>query len=335
MTHSRLIDKLARSLFTDGAEQAQWLAALRHPQPVPSAIAWCQPRPEPLPFIIEPPLDWQPAFVDRVAAESRPGQHPLHTQGAYYCLDFSSVFAAYPVLTVPQPVDTLIDVCAAPGGKSILAAVGLRPQVLISNETIGKRLGMLISNLKRCQIQAAIVTHRDSQILAQALPATADVVMVDAPCTGQSLLAKGEAAPGCFHPITINKNANRQKRILANAAQLVKPGGYLAYMTCAYSPAENEQVCDWLLARFPQFHPCVVPALAPFQSHLTTLPCYRLFPQSGLGAGGFTALFQHQGTGETHPITTVALRTIGVCWQGLGTRVTPPLGLGGQSECRV
>ncbi len=324
MTHSRLMQKLARSLFDDGAEQDRWLVALTQPQAVLSAIAWCQPRPESLPFAVAPPLDWQPDFVDRIAAESRPGQHPLHSKGAYYCLDFSSVFAAYPVLTVPQPVNTVIDVCAAPGGKSILAAVGLQPQVLISNETIGKRLGMLISNLKRCHIRSTLVCNRDSQVLAQYLPATADVVIVDAPCTGQSLLAKGEAAPGCFHPVTINKNANRQKRILANAAQLVKPGGYLAYMTCAYSPAENEQVCDWFLARFPQFHPCVVPPLTAFQSHLTTMPCYRLFPQSGLGAGGFTARFQHRGTGETHRITEAALAAIGV--------ISRPHDAGGQSQ---
>ncbi len=324
--------KLARSLFDSGAEQDLWLAALTQPQAVPSAIAWCQPRPEPLPFAVEPPLDWQPAFVDRLPVDTRPGQHPLHTQGAYYCLDFSSVFAAYPVLTIPQPVRTVIDVCAAPGGKSILAAVGLQPQVLISNETIGKRLGMLISNLQRCQIRSAIVCHRDSQVLAQYLPATADVVIVDAPCTGQSLLAKGEAAPGCFHPVTINKNANRQKRILANAAQLVKPDGYLAYMTCAYSPAENEQVTDWLLERFPQFQPCEIPPLAAFQSQLTAMPCYRLFPQAGLGAGGFTALFQHRGTGETNPITEVALTAIGRCWLGQESEVRRPPALACQSE---
>lgn len=315
MTRSRLMSKLARSLFADRDEQDRWLAALTHPQTVPSAIAWCQPRPEPFPFAIAPPLDWQPAFVDRLPAAIRPGQHPLHAQGAYYCLDFSSVFAAYPMLTVPQPVQTVVDVCAAPGGKSILAAVGLHPPILISNETIGKRLGMLVSNLQRCQIRAAIVTNRDSQVLAQYLAATADVVIVDAPCTGQSLLAKGEAAPGCFHPVTINKNANRQKRILANAAQLVKPGGYLAYMTCAYSPAENEQVCDWLLARFPQFHPCAVPALTAFQSHLTPRPYYRLFPQSGLGAGGFTALFQHQEQGKENLITEDTLTAIGVIFR--------------------
>jgi len=130
------------------------------------------------------------------------------------------------------------------------------------------------------------------------------VVIVDAPCSGQSLLAKGSQVPGCFHPVTMNKNANRQKRILANSAQIVAPQGYLAYMTCTYAPAENEQVCEWFLNRFPDFQPAVVPHLAPFQSHLTALPCYRLWPHQGLGAGGFTALFQNQAVGDTSPLPT-------------------------------
>jgi len=108
----------------------------------------------------------------------------------------------------------------------------------------------------------------DAKILAKIIPKTAGLAIVDAPCSGQSLLAKGISNPGCFHPVTINKNANRQKRILANSAQLVAPQGYLAYMTCTYAIAENEQVCAWFLNRFPQFVPVVVPDLVPYQSHL-------------------------------------------------------------------
>ena len=79
------------------------------------------------------------------------------------------------------------------------------------------------------------------------------MVIVDAPCTGQSLLAKGDKALGCFHPVSINKSASRQKRIMANAAQTVAGGGYLAYMTCTFSTEENEQVGEWLMKQFPQF----------------------------------------------------------------------------------
>jgi 16S rRNA C967 or C1407 C5-methylase (RsmB/RsmF family) len=91
----------------------------------------------------------------------------------------------------------------------------------------------------------------------------------------------------------MNHNANRQKRILANAVSLLAPQGYLLYTTCTFAPAENEQVSAWLMAKFPQLTPILVPALADFQSHLATFPCYRLWPQSGLGAGAFTILWQN------------------------------------------
>lgn len=303
---SKLLLKLSRQLFDDADRQAAFVEALTQPTPYASCIAWCGDRPAEYPFDREPPLPWQPDFVDRLSGMPKPGQHPLHEAGAFYCLDFSSVFAASPLLTVAaagQPIDLVMDMCAAPGGKSILAWNILHPHLLISNEVIGKRVGALISNLKRCHIHPAIALSSDPQVLAEPLAATAEVVLVDAPCTGQSLLAKGQSAPGCFHPVTINKNANRQKRILANSAAIVAPQGYLLYMTCAYSPEENEQVCTWLLERFPHLQPVAVPALDAYQSQLAGFPCYRMFPQSGLGAGAFTALFQSTTRGEKRPFS--------------------------------
>lgn len=278
-------------------EQTKFITALTQPQTFPPTIIWAhQPdnnQAELADLEILPPVSWQPEFVTRLAAKSQPGKHPLHEAGYFYCLDFSSVFTASALLAINQPIDLAIDMCAAPGGKSVFAWRSLQPNCLISNEIIGKRIGILISNLKRCQIQPTHVTSSDSEKFAHLIPATADVVFVDAPCSGQSLLAKGMQAPGCFHPVTINKNANRQKRILANSAQVVAPQGYLVYMTCAYSIAENEQVCDWFLQRFPQFQPLSVPHLAAYQFYLTSMPCYQLFSQEKLAAGGFVALFRN------------------------------------------
>ena len=206
-------------------------------------------------------------------------------------------FAASALLEISQPIKLVFDMCAAPGGKSVFAWKLLQPKLLISNEVIGKRLGMLISNLKRCQISPSCVVNRDSSIFAETILVSSDLVIVDAPCTGQSLLAKGEKADGCFHPTSINKSANRQKRIIANSAKIVAPQGYLAYMTCTYSPEENEQVCEWLLEKFPQFKSVEITHLKDYQSHLSTIPCYRIFPQSRLGAGAFTALFKNTEEG--------------------------------------
>ncbi|MEO0983964.1 MAG: RsmB/NOP family class I SAM-dependent RNA methyltransferase [Cyanobacteria bacterium J06639_14] len=308
---SKQLIKQAQRLLGDEGDRDAFIEALSNPQPFPPTILWTQPKPPEFDWEVLPPLPWQPNFVDRLAVETqnipvavetqnfaslrRPGQHPLHEKGYFYCLDFSSVFAVSAIQAISQTVDVVIDLCAAPGGKSLFAWVALRPTHLLCNEVIRKRVKILISNLKRCGAMEAIVLNLDPTILAKQTPHCAQLVLVDAPCSGQSLLAKGQAVAGCFHKVTVNRNANRQKRILANAAQLVQPEGYLLYSTCTYAPEENEQVGTWLLKKFPEFAPVAVPTLQAYQSPLTELPCYRLWPQSGLGAGAFSMLLRREG----------------------------------------
>lgn len=303
------MQKLSHALFPEVEERALFIDALLNPQPYPSCILWTQPRPIKMPFETEKRLPWQPSFVDRLATNSTPGRHPLHEAGYYYCLDFSSVFAASATvsLSIPTCPDLVVDVCAAPGGKSMFLWQQFQPNHLICNETIGKRLGMLISNLKRCQLHPVSVVNCDPSQLAAMISQSAQIVFVDAPCTGQSLLAKGLKAPGCFHPLSIRQNAQRQKRILANAAQIVAPGGYLIYTTCTFSTDENEKVGQWFIRKFLQFVPQMVPALAEFQSHLSDLPCYRIWPQSGLGAGAFAMVFQNTESGLAKPFLQSSL----------------------------
>jgi 16S rRNA C967 or C1407 C5-methylase (RsmB/RsmF family) len=162
----------------------------------------------------------------------------------------------------------------------------------VGNEVIRKRTAPLISNYKRCLIDPAIVVSYDPQKLAEICGPVAQVVIVDAPCSGQSLVMKNKAAPGAFHPATISMNERRQRRILANSRALVTEGGYLLYSTCTFSRDENEDVVEWFLERFPAFEAVPVAALAAFRSHLSSEPCYRLWPHQGLGAGSFTALFR-------------------------------------------
>jgi 16S rRNA C967 or C1407 C5-methylase (RsmB/RsmF family) len=309
---SNLLLKLSRRLFDDTLEREKFIEALIHPHPFHPCILWCKEKPEVIPFNTEAPTPWQPSFVNRLSLESKPGQHPLHEDGYFYCLDFSSVFAASTLLTISPSLPLILDMCAAPGGKSIFAWRSLHPELLIANEVIGKRLGMLISNLKRCQVKPSIVTNSDPSVLAKNFEKTSQLVIVDAPCTGQSLLAKGGKAPGCFHPSAINQCSNRQKRIIANSAQIVAPQGYLAYMTCTYSPEENEEVCEWFLKKFPHFHPVKIPHLSTYQSHLTKIPCYRIWPQEKLGAGAFTVLFQNTESGAANLLEKEVLENIGV-----------------------
>lgn len=296
--------KLARRLFEAESDRTAFIEALIHPSPFAPTVLWTQPKPPEFEWPIAPRQAWQPSFVDRFATQTRPGQHPLHEKGYFYCLDFSSVFAASAIQAISPPVNVAIDLCAAPGGKSLFSWVALHPKHLLCNEVIRKRVKILISNLKRCGALDAIVLNLDPSVLAEQMPHCAQLVLVDAPCSGQSLLAKGKSVAGCFHKVTTNRNANRQKRILANAVQLVESGGYLLYSTCTYAPEENEQVCAWFLKKFPEFSPVKVPALQDYQSPLAKLPCYRLWPQSGLGAGAFTMLLKRDKKGLTNPLNT-------------------------------
>lgn len=303
---SKLLLKLSRKLFPESAEQQAFVDALITPRPYPVALVWLRSRPPEPPFPVLPPLPWQPPWVDRVDPVHRPGRHPLHASGHYYCLDSSSVFEATVLGAIPTPVESVLDLCAAPGGKALLARCALRPRWLWCNEVVRQRERILIANLRRCGVTEARVFGRSVDSLAPLLTHQAEVVIVDAPCSGQSLLAKGDKAPGCFHPVTTGKNASRQRRILAQAVTTLRQGGYLAYMTCTFAPDENERVLQWLLKKHPQLEAIAVPALQAHQSPLTAVPCYRLWPHNGLGAGGFTALLRNHGPGHA-PIDETAI----------------------------
>ncbi|MEG4200039.1 hypothetical protein [Microcoleus sp. Pol12A5] len=93
-----------------------------------------------------------------------------------------------------------------------------------------------------------------------------------------------------------------EKKFLANSAKIVARSGYLAYRNCTYSTAENEQVNEWLLSKFPEFGSVTVPHLEKYRSHLTESPCYRMWPQDKLGAGAFTVLFQNTSDGERNQL---------------------------------
>ena len=238
---------------------------------------------------------WLPEWIDIAGADQRPGKLKEHETGEIYCLDLSSTFVCAAYAEIPSDRSVVVDVCASPGGKGIMARRYLNPKLLVGNEVIGKRTAQLISNYKRCRIDPSIVTSLDPERLGEEIPETADLVIVDAPSSGQSLLLKGMAAPGAFHPATIGMNERRQRRILAHSSKIVASGGFLLYSTCTFSREENENNVEWFLKNFPDFEAVTVRALESYQSTLSEPPCYRLYPQSGVGAGAFCALFRRAG----------------------------------------
>ena len=183
--------------------------------------------------------------------------------------------------------------------KSILAQTRVSPQEHVSNEVHPKRLGILRHNLLRCGFTNLYTQRLRPDQWAELAPGCFDLILVDAPCSGQSLLAKGIPNPGCFNSSVTGGNAKRQRGILLAALRCLAPGGFLLYTTCTYAPEENERNVLYLLKRHPDLHTVTVPELEHFRSSLTQEACYRLMPFHGAGAGGFTCLLRKEGG---HPL---------------------------------
>lgn len=305
------IQRFARSLFgSDGHAASEFTEALLNGSSSRHALIWLKDRPSEHPFKVCSSTGWQPDFVDVLDGDVRPGQHSLHEEGAYYCLDQSSVFMAAVLSAVEKSPELIVDFCASPGGKGIYAWRKFRPSYAVFNELIDKRAPALISNLKRCGIRPCYVTSNDSRAISERAPNTIPLALIDAPCSGQSLLAKGDRSGGAFHPAAINLNSNRQKKIIANSSKCVTPGGYLAYMTCTFSRDENEGVVEWFLKKFPHFRVVEVPQLRGFESQFADFPCYRLWPHQNFGAGAFTVLLTNQNDGEAQPFDICAYKRL-------------------------
>ena len=283
-----------------------FVSALVHPRPCDTYLLWCQPKQQV--FELRAALDWQPEFVDRLAPGQQPEKHLLFQQGAYDSVEFTALFVASLLLSLGDRPGSVFDLCAGTGSNSVFAWQLLQPKLLLANTLIRQHHRLLLGHLRRCGITPAAMMSVDSEVLAEVIPGTEDLVIVDAPSSAQSVLARGRLNPGCFHPVTIAKYAKCQRRLLANASRLVASQGYLLYTTRTYSLDENEHILDWFLDRFSPFVPCVVPHLSRFQSRFTPLSAYRLFPQDDFpngawGLGGFTTLLQNTTVGSTRSLS--------------------------------
>ena len=190
----------------------------------------------------------------------------------------------------PKPGERVCDLCAAPGGKTTQIAGRMMGQgFLLCNEINPKRAKILSRNIERMAVANALVTNEHPATLAQRFAGFFDRVLVDAPCSGEGMFRKEEAAVTDWSQETVEMCARRQAEILSSAAALVRPGGRLVYSTCTFSPEEDEQA----VARFLENHPEFVPETvdAPwFESGENG--SFRLWPHKLLGEGHFAAVLR-------------------------------------------
>ncbi len=212
--------------------------------------------------------------------EKRPGKHPYHEMGLYYIQEPSAMSAA--ALLAPKPGMRVLDLCAAPGGKSTQLATYLGDSgLLVSNEINTQRSRILSQNIERMGIKNAIVTNEDSFVLASHFPSFFNAIQVDAPCSGEGMFRKLPEAVEQWSTENVAICAERQKEILDNAATMLKAGGTIVYSTCTFSQEENEDVIEYFLERHPDF---------------TLEEMERFWPHKVDGEGHFVAKLVRRGS---------------------------------------
>lgn len=213
----------------------------------------------------------------------RPGKHPYHEMGLYYIQEPSAMSAA--ALLAPKPGMRVLDLCAAPGGKSTQLATYLGDSgLLVSNEINTQRSRILSQNIERMGIKNAIVTNEDSFVLASHFPGFFNAIQVDAPCSGEGMFRKLPEAIEQWSMENVAICAARQKEILDNAAVMLKPGGTIVYSTCTFSKEENEDVIEYFLEKHSDF---------------TLEEMERFWPHKVDGEGHFVAKLVRRGSVDT------------------------------------
>ncbi len=180
------------------------------------------------------------------------GNHPFHHAGMIYVQE-PGAMAPAECLDI-NPDWAILDMCAAPGGKSTQLKNKLSEKgVLVSNEIIPSRCKILTGNIERLGLRNVITTCADTEKLTRSFHKDFDLIMVDAPCSGEGMFRKEEIAVSEWSEENVKKCAERQLEILDNAARLLKDGGYIIYATCTFSLEENEMVIDSFIKKYPEF----------------------------------------------------------------------------------
>lgn len=238
-----------------------------------------------LPFRTEP-IAWHPQGRWLCGSEVRPASFLNYGAADYYIQDAGSLLPI--ALLDPQPGEWILDLCAAPGGKAsaILEAMQGRG-LLVANEAIKGRLDSLKYMLARTGHANYLVSHQDPEDMSEPLSGLFDAVLVDAPCSGQMLVARDKRDENAWSQKQVLHSAKRQNRILDAALRMLKPGGRLVYSTCTFAIEEDEeQISRLLQLHAASLHPLEKESLSAWNSPMGR-GCYRLWPHRDRCAGGF------------------------------------------------
>ena len=236
------------------------------------------------------------------SSAARPGKSPFHEAGAYYIQEPSAM--AVVSLLDPRPGERVLDLCAAPGGKTSHAASRMGGRgLLVSNEIHPARARILSQNVERMGCRNAVVTCQDPAGLTEYFPEFFDKIIVDAPCSGEGMFRKDQEAREQWSPENVALCAGRQRQILHCAAAMLRPGGMLVYSTCTFAPEEDEGSVESFLEDHPEFQIVqgrTLPGLSSGRPEWVggrreLAATFRIWPHLAEGEGHYLALLRKDG----------------------------------------
>ena len=237
-------------------------------------------------------VPWEPTG-HYLSLDSKAGADILHEAGAWYLQEPSAMIPA--AVLNAQPGERILDLCAAPGGKTTQNALRMAGQgMIVCNEPIGDRARILSRNVERMGVTNAIVVSAWPEKLADVWPEAFDAIQCDAPCSGEGMFRRHPETRDEWNPESPAGCAKRQGDILDSAAVMLRPGGRMVYSTCTLNKIENEGVVEAFLLRHPDFElmPFELPGLSAPQGMLT------IYPHRIKGEGHFVALLRRKGDGR-------------------------------------
>ncbi len=237
--------------------------------------------------------------------EGHPGRQPFYHAGLYYIQEPSAMYPAAALR--PNPGERVLDICAAPGGKSVQLAAALRGEgLLVSNDIKEERVKALVKNMEMAGIRNAVITNETPEKLRRAFPEFFDKILVDAPCSGEGMFRKEEAAVKGWGHFQNAACRSMQEAILEEVHGMLRPGGLILYSTCTFDPLENEQTISWFVERHPEYVLEPLPKLAGVEdgrpewgslAENDLEKTARLWPHKVRGEGHFAALLRKGSDG--------------------------------------
>ncbi len=228
-----------------------------------------------------------------------PGRHPYYYAGLYYIQEPSAMLPGE--IINAQPGENILDLCAAPGGKTVQIAAGMKGQgLLVANDISSDRVKALVKNIELCGVRNAIVTNESPEKLSRNFSGFFDRILIDAPCSGEGMFRKDEDAAKSWENFKCEKCAGMQKDILQNVDIMLKPGGYIVYSTCTFSPEEDEKMISHFLSTHDNYEILEIPKVAGIQKgrpewadgNKELLKTARLWPHKLKGEGHFVAMLR-------------------------------------------